>query len=294
MSKSIMRLTIVVVIYSVTPQDCRSEDRFANVMAEFRKAVTEAEGPHNAARAMDKYIPEQHGDRVRILERMLVDENLTLALAGVWLSNQGSEDGASRISGFLEGRLRVSTPRWWTQKLCGLSVRLTDARSDVIAAGAEVTRQAGFDLLTYDPLSLSSQDGRMSVVLDSTVRVLPSADVETFFNKSRKGATAGVQVISCSMSDRDIYFCICSESGYSVACFDSARGSMTWQAEGWALGRTTTLGWTGNRASIACNSEGVVVYGAEFLGCYVEGYDRRTGKCHGRLSTKLWNVLPQR
>lgn len=261
--------------------------------------IERAESAAHLAEAYSSFANRHGPTKLQSLFR-LSEVNTSLALQGAWnlygrnrLGDQteGSQQVVKleRFLGVVEGRVKSALPEWWSSILLESTYSHGDFYSHLTfpkalsmqssERGAE--RTAGYE-----------SHGGLSIAVSSEVFILKKEARELRVARATL-AKAGAEFFASECSalfGRDRVYVVLYRRRASpcmLLCYDAASGRLLWKCNIWALGGTHGTGpeSTGHIMEILETSDEVVVFGADYRGMYLEGYQADTGKFRYAFST---------
>jgi hypothetical protein len=240
------------------------------------------------------------------------DDDTSIALQAAWAltgpaSVRGGRARPDRFLGFVEGRVKHAIPlRWevWLVQLCfhGDRGRQEAALSEYAERCTFVRKEPGANRYIVEPEVLGKT--RSGIRAPPGVGLEREGDALVLGYKGKRIKIS--QELVGKLGDARMYpscaaylegnQCFVAFYGqiperFPLLCIDANTGRLHWRAEVWALGADNLpelFGPSRHETIVAPEQGRITVYGAGSGGCYIESFEKKTGKVVFRFATNQW------
>ena len=255
------------------------------------RAVVDAKTPQDAATASHKLFK---GADSKKLERLKQSKEDAVALRAAWREmvlggtprtmkhpevetvKVVARSAGARFLGFVEGRLGITVPKWW--EACATDAFRIDDKGDSLFSGDPPNP---YDENKERPILVSPG---VSVRVTKEKTMLRCGNDEILLARDLASKYVKEQSHLCVLIESETLFLAPHHyAGFSfpLACIERSTGSRKWEAKVWGGGiEGGTSGVWVQYASIIGKEDRVIVFGyvSGCLCCYVEAFDRKTGR----------------
>lgn len=226
----------------------------------------------------------------------------SMALLAAWdfvlrADKESKEQKLNWFRGFYEGRVGLSPPAAWTNRLYSQAELKLDARQVQADAFQHCTGVAEMRRLKIGSSLAIRVHRDQAIRLDGEQLIFSSADRECAVDVSLFTALGDGTIDQISYQlDAEILVVAAIETTagkFPIFCFDAKSGRLRWSQTAWGhLSITNTVGGSAARQSFHClelvrDGDRILLFGATYF-CYCEAYDVDEGRCALRFSTIAW------